>query len=197
MARSLHINGAIHARRSHRAAGGLNLYGFAGGDPINFSDPFGLCPYEGEKRTATLRDCTEDDRKKAFGHLVADRGSEGQETVQTFIDNELTFELTDGSISCEGVATTSCTTGTTVQVDGTQASQVVAADLVREGTHVMMRGKGMTRGREEILSWDRALNFYGRLPRSLRTGAEYNAAGPMRKNNRAAFEAYFCSRLKC
>jgi hypothetical protein len=26
-------------------AGGLNVYGFAGGDPINFSDPFGLCPY--------------------------------------------------------------------------------------------------------------------------------------------------------
>jgi RHS repeat-associated protein len=24
-------------------AGGLNAYGFAGGDPINFSDPFGLC----------------------------------------------------------------------------------------------------------------------------------------------------------
>jgi len=25
-------------------AGGLNLYGFANGDPINFSDPFGLLP---------------------------------------------------------------------------------------------------------------------------------------------------------
>jgi RHS repeat-associated protein len=25
-------------------AGGLNLYGFGGGDPINFTDPFGLCP---------------------------------------------------------------------------------------------------------------------------------------------------------
>ncbi|WP_310572338.1 RHS repeat-associated core domain-containing protein, partial [Gemmatimonas sp.] len=25
-------------------AGGLNLYGFAGGDPVNFGDPFGLCP---------------------------------------------------------------------------------------------------------------------------------------------------------
>jgi len=25
-------------------AGGLNLYGYAGGDPINFSDPFGLTP---------------------------------------------------------------------------------------------------------------------------------------------------------
>ncbi|MGH8546915.1 MAG: RHS repeat domain-containing protein [Gammaproteobacteria bacterium] len=25
-------------------AGGLNLYGFANGDPVNFSDPYGLCP---------------------------------------------------------------------------------------------------------------------------------------------------------
>jgi hypothetical protein len=25
-------------------AGGLNSYGFAAGDPVNFSDPFGLCP---------------------------------------------------------------------------------------------------------------------------------------------------------
>ena len=27
-------------------AGGVNQYGFAGGDPVNFSDPFGLCPLE-------------------------------------------------------------------------------------------------------------------------------------------------------
>src|SRR5262249_44554328 len=26
-------------------AGGLNLYGFAGGDPVNYSDPFGLWPW--------------------------------------------------------------------------------------------------------------------------------------------------------
>jgi RHS repeat-associated protein len=25
-------------------AGGLNLYGFAGGDPVTYTDPFGLCP---------------------------------------------------------------------------------------------------------------------------------------------------------
>jgi hypothetical protein len=25
-------------------AGGLNAYGFAGGDPVNYTDPFGLCP---------------------------------------------------------------------------------------------------------------------------------------------------------
>lgn len=26
-------------------AGGMNLYGFADGDPVNYSDPFGLCPW--------------------------------------------------------------------------------------------------------------------------------------------------------
>src|SRR5438067_8012059 len=44
-------------------AGGLNLYGFAGGDPINFSDPFGLCP-----------PCTEDEIRQIFvgvGNRVA------------------------------------------------------------------------------------------------------------------------------
>ncbi|MEP6733819.1 MAG: putative toxin [bacterium] len=30
-------------------AGGLNAYGFGGGDPVNFSDPFGLCPPEDNK----------------------------------------------------------------------------------------------------------------------------------------------------
>lgn len=33
-------------------AGGLNLYGYADGDPINFSDPFGLCP--GAKGSGTI-----------------------------------------------------------------------------------------------------------------------------------------------
>jgi len=36
--------GLFHAGGPDRVAGGLNLYGFAGGDPVNYSDPFGLCP---------------------------------------------------------------------------------------------------------------------------------------------------------
>ncbi len=31
-------------------AGGANVYGFASGDPVNFSDPFGLCPPEKTKK---------------------------------------------------------------------------------------------------------------------------------------------------
>ena len=29
----------------------MNLYGFAGGDPVNFSDPFGLCPPKNEDKS--------------------------------------------------------------------------------------------------------------------------------------------------
>jgi RHS repeat-associated protein len=30
--------------------GGLNLYGYADGDPVTFSDPFGLCPHTADKK---------------------------------------------------------------------------------------------------------------------------------------------------
>ncbi len=40
-------------------AGGMNLYGFADGDPVNFADPMGLCPEElgGDGKRKTLGDC--------------------------------------------------------------------------------------------------------------------------------------------
>lgn len=34
----------VHPGRSDRTRGGLNLYGYAGGDPVNYSDPLRLCP---------------------------------------------------------------------------------------------------------------------------------------------------------
>ncbi len=48
-------------------AGGVNLYGYAGGDPANSSDPFGLCPVSmgGDGKTGTFTDCGENDAKRA------------------------------------------------------------------------------------------------------------------------------------
>lgn len=61
-------------------AGGLNLYGFAGGDPVNFSDPFGLCPdgsgADGE-RTTTVKDCPDTDLGNAWRKLGASRVGRG------------------------------------------------------------------------------------------------------------------------
>ncbi len=46
-------------------AGGANVYGFAGGDPVNFSDPFGLCT------KATNKDGSATDCEK-FARFVED-----------------------------------------------------------------------------------------------------------------------------
>jgi len=35
-------------------AGGLNLYGYAGGDPVSYSDPFGLCPKKVDNGTLCI-----------------------------------------------------------------------------------------------------------------------------------------------
>jgi hypothetical protein len=62
-------------------AGGLNLYGFAGGDPINFSDPFGLTvtPVDAQSRKLwndlkrAIRDARkrDDEGVRASGALLA------------------------------------------------------------------------------------------------------------------------------
>ena len=49
-----HANGRFTQEDPLGLAGGLNLYGFANGDPVNFSDPFGLCPPKDSNRL----DCT-------------------------------------------------------------------------------------------------------------------------------------------
>lgn len=55
-------------------AGGLNLYGYANGDPINFSDPFGPCLPEDDNE----EDCPV--RAEASGDAEAgsETGNEGR-----------------------------------------------------------------------------------------------------------------------
>lgn len=45
-------------------AGGLNLYGYANGDPINFSDPFGLCRTT-TAADGTVKECSDDSGSEA------------------------------------------------------------------------------------------------------------------------------------
>lgn len=57
-------------------AGGLNLYGFAGGDPVTYSDPFGLCPWP---PSSCLQDLANwgAQRGGAIGSLALNAGAAG------------------------------------------------------------------------------------------------------------------------
>ena len=73
-------------------AGGLNLYGFAGGDPVNFSDPFGLkvCFKGTAEQVSTLKEGLEGATSTTIqidkGNCVTGfeaSGEEGFEDLQT------------------------------------------------------------------------------------------------------------------
>jgi len=48
----------------------VNLYGFASGDPINFSDPFGLCPDDKNPKCVGKRDLTPQEGEKVLAAAV-------------------------------------------------------------------------------------------------------------------------------
>jgi len=52
-------------------AGGLNAYGFGGGDPVSYSDPFGLCPPEDDNNA----NCTAGSSEWYAGRIANGEGN--------------------------------------------------------------------------------------------------------------------------
>lgn len=114
-------------------AGGLNVYGFAGGDPINFSDPFGLCPESmgGDGKSKGLSDCPEgsegyrlhSERMASAGASDATR-AEARSTEPTFLScmAPLAADMRIGAL--ESGARTSALYGAAGFVVGAQISGV-------------------------------------------------------------------------
>lgn len=89
-------------------AGGMNLYGFAAGDPVNFSDPFGLCANPTAMGLGSLQCVLEDaiaGAKAAFGRAkqrVADHLAESGRRAAACFSNAvcavLSFSGGEGEI---------------------------------------------------------------------------------------------------
>jgi hypothetical protein len=78
-------------------AGGLNLYGFAGGDPINFSDPFGLCKPWPECLVQGLADWGAQ-RGGILGAVALNVGAGLNAASEAFGTNELGAAVGEGNV---------------------------------------------------------------------------------------------------
>ncbi len=77
-------------------AGGLNLYGYAGADPANNSDPFGLCCFEVAVRTAmfvaTMATSHPDFIRWETSKNISEHGKQIVEAVKGLTENEESLE---------------------------------------------------------------------------------------------------------
>ncbi|HYW12266.1 MAG TPA: RHS repeat-associated core domain-containing protein, partial [Longimicrobium sp.] len=180
-------------------AGGMNVYGFAAGDPVGYWDPFGLCPYEGIQRTTDVEDCPDDPRRDVFRVIAADYGTEGSATLAAAAANGVEFSLTAQRFDCAGTQTDGCTqvrvSGSSVRVNIGQEGGAAAAatTTVHEvlGHVADARSNLLDSGPEEASAWNSALNFYERLPAVARTSTKYNTGSTNRTADPVRFWIHF------
>jgi RHS repeat-associated protein len=155
-------------------AGGMNLYGFAGGDPVNFSDPFGLCPYHGRKRTTDLSDCptrTREQRLILEAFRILEGDEEGRRVIETVAIHRVRVSLTGGIHlmgRCDNAHAQGCYNPEANRIDMAYSSaEDMAVRLVHEATHVRYafpdEADGSQSRTEEALAWDTAMRLYGRI----------------------------------
>ena len=123
----------------------MNLYGFAAGDPVNFADPFGLCPKSagGDGKTENTDDC-----EKGTSGYYANKVAKGEGTV---INTVLGLGASCGeSAWCEGAAV--ALTGTTVGMVAGAGEVLGLNQYLRAGMRTF-RGEREFRVAGKVIDW--------------------------------------------
>jgi RHS repeat-associated protein len=154
-------------------AGGLNTYGFANGDPVSYSDPFGLCPYANRQRSVNLDDCPTDTEEqkttlRVFRAIDEHGGEAGDRAIATTADRRLNVSLRSRAdvIRACGAGAGGCFTRSTI-ILGTDRSD---GDLVYEMVHEVGHAVNGTGIQAEVEGTVWGMQVFGGLPGEMRTG---------------------------
>jgi RHS repeat-associated protein len=163
-------------------AGGLNSYGFAAGDPVSYSDPYGLCPYgDGEHNTDTS-DCPNDDGGRAVRLIDIYGGDTGNMIIAGMAQYGLTPVMRTSAeiLQLCGEGSGGCQSGTDLHVLGGQPLAELAADITHEAGHGIIPDTGpwdqqLMFEQSTVEAW--ALEVYSRIPSAYR--ATRGGRGPI------------------
>ena len=161
-------------------AGGMNLYGFAGGDPVNFNDPFGLCP----PKDSNTSDCANDDLGNAWRKL--DESKAGRKVIGQYVESSLTVD-TDVSDCAAANCTIKAGGATAVHTSGNAAAMAVG--LSHEIVHVRGSARPGTKQheREERSAWGNAFGVYRSFGSADRSASGYTGRYNLWTSNRSEF----------
>jgi RHS repeat-associated protein len=136
-------------------AGGLNLYGFANGDPLTFSDPFGLCPERA--RNVECKEFTGAAAQQAFQQL-RDRLTPAQPVLELALSPLLFAPFAGGEAAIAGLGLSG---GTAFYrgVSAAEAADVALVGALRAGAVASGNaGKCDTRSASDSAKWGVRLN---------------------------------------
>lgn len=140
-----------------------------------------MCPYEGEKRTTDLGDCTDDKRLAAFKLLT--RNELGRGFIRIIAEREISVKLHDGQVNCGGRSADGCSdlTGGTITLNGKDGAADLAGSVVHETQHFINYSNVLhappntispgSFATDEIHAYAAGLLFMSTLPRSIRARA--------------------------
>jgi RHS repeat-associated protein len=167
----VHGSGLLHRRNRHfdpqsgrstqpdpiGLAGGLNLYGYAGGDPINARDPFGFCPEEmrTEERKQECREYNEHRIRRALAIVdeeIARGNAYAVGSGEEHIDWAHDVDLQRNCPAKPGESVVACAFpgSGTIYVDPDRDPAAIAASIVHERIHLLFRA---ARGGEGCARW--------------------------------------------
>jgi RHS repeat-associated protein len=172
-------------------AGGLNAYGFAAGDPVSYSDPYGLCPYGKENPDTNTADCPADRMGDAIRALDAYGGHIGIEVISTIAREGLNPNLVDrATIEKEcGTNALACTTASgLIYMNEAWSVGALAVGVTHEVFHVELGDTRDTRWYRfhEHSAWDRSMWVHEWLPTNMR-GVEFARYYQWWKTDRQGF----------
>ena len=164
-------------------AGGLNLYGFAAGDPVSYSDPYGLCP---DSLKSDDMKCTLWNKKQGIRavEIVREEMARGNPYAEDFSQapvHMLNEELIQQSCGIEGgrASSTGCFDSEGhLYLNADRNPAAISQTGVHEFQHV--RYRGTLRGAEPCARW-RAVWYVRNMSRANKQNA---LSGPSRGDHR-------------
>ena len=154
---------------------------------MNFSDPFGLCPYTGKKRDLNVDDCPKDKLGNAIRLISRFGGKQGAAVLGYLVANPSVrinvVSATDVEKRC-GTEFRACLRGDQMVIPDASHGRMVEA-IGHESFHGMNPGSECS---TEVPAMNYGLDLYGTLPEGLQADAYDNALLRMRSQSSMYFD---------